>query len=76
MKEYPGNRDYRLQDQDWSKVFHEKVGDFDFFSELEVECAALSSGKREHLIEPPFDEQTLSGYARWFDRYRCHHSSQ
>jgi restriction endonuclease BamHI len=21
MKEYPGNRDYRLQDQDWAKVF-------------------------------------------------------
>ena len=35
MKEYPGNRDYRLQDQDWAEVFHDKVGDFDFFTELE-----------------------------------------
>ena len=34
LKEYPGKRDVRLDDADWSEVFHDKVGDFDFFTEL------------------------------------------
>lgn len=34
LKEYPGKRDVRLDDADWSNVFHDKVGDFDFFTEL------------------------------------------
>src|SRR5215831_9210868 len=41
LKDYPSKRDFRLDDQDWSEVFHEKVGDFDFFTELDggVRCA-------------------------------------
>lgn len=35
LKEYPDKRDIRLGDQDWAEVFHEKVGDFDFFTELD-----------------------------------------
>jgi hypothetical protein len=40
LKEYPGKRDFRIEDQDWGEVFHEKVGDFDFFTELDggVRC--------------------------------------
>ena len=34
FKEFPGKRSLRLDDQDWREVFHDKVGDFDFFSEL------------------------------------------
>lgn len=34
LKEYPSKRDVRLDDADWSEVFHDKVGDFDFFTEL------------------------------------------
>ena len=36
FKEYPGKRDFRLDDQDWGDVFHEKVGNFDFFIELDA----------------------------------------
>ena len=41
LKDYPSNRDFRLDDQDWGDIFHEKVGDFDFFTELEggIRCA-------------------------------------
>ena len=40
LKEYPGKRDFRIEDQNWCEIFHEKVGDFDFFTELEggVRC--------------------------------------
>ncbi len=34
LKEYPGKSDFRLGDQGWGEIFHEKVGDFDFFTEL------------------------------------------
>jgi len=35
VKEYPGKRDIRVDDEDWAEVFHENVGDFDFFMELD-----------------------------------------
>lgn len=40
LKDFPGKREFRLEDQDWDEIFHEKVGDFDFFTELEggVRC--------------------------------------
>jgi hypothetical protein len=40
LKEYPSKRDFRLEDPDWAEVFHEKVGDFDFFTEIKggVRC--------------------------------------
>lgn len=34
FKEYPSKRNFRFDDEDWGEVFHEKVGDFDFFAEL------------------------------------------
>lgn len=34
MSEYPSGREFRLADEDWASVFHGKVGDFDFFTEL------------------------------------------
>jgi hypothetical protein len=40
LKDYPGKRNFRLDDHDWGEIFHQKVGDFDFFTELEggVRC--------------------------------------
>ncbi|HEX9048642.1 MAG TPA: hypothetical protein VF988_16570, partial [Verrucomicrobiae bacterium] len=35
FKEYPGKRDFQLKDHDWGEIFHEKVGNFDFYSQLE-----------------------------------------
>jgi hypothetical protein len=34
LKEYPSLRSYQLEDADWANVFHQKVGDFDFYAEL------------------------------------------
>lgn len=34
LSEYPSGREYRLDDDDWASVFHGKLGDFDFFTEL------------------------------------------
>lgn len=35
MKDYPSLREFHLDDEDWESVFHQKVGDFDFFTELD-----------------------------------------
>lgn len=35
MKEYPSMREFHLDDEDWESLFHQKVGDFDFFTELD-----------------------------------------
>ncbi|MDP1591231.1 MAG: hypothetical protein Q8M07_25985 [Prosthecobacter sp.] len=43
MQEYPSLREFHLEDEDWESVFHQKVGDFDFFTEL--------SGKTRCVIE-------------------------
>lgn len=34
LKDYPSKQNIPLEDADWSSVFHDKVGDFDFFTEL------------------------------------------
>lgn len=34
LKEYPSKRDFAWDDADWSSVFREQLGDFDFYSEL------------------------------------------
>ncbi len=40
LKEYPSRQDFRLDDKDWDAVIQERVGDFDFFTELDdgVRC--------------------------------------
>lgn len=34
LKEYPSLRNYNVNDEDWRGIFHQNVGDFDFYSEL------------------------------------------
>jgi hypothetical protein len=34
LKEYPSKRDFSLDDESWEEIFHQKVGDFDFYTEL------------------------------------------
>jgi hypothetical protein len=34
LKEYPSKRDFAWDDADWTAVFREQLGDFDFYSEL------------------------------------------
>lgn len=41
LRDFPGKRHFQLDDQDWVEIFREKVGDFDFFCELNggLRCA-------------------------------------
>jgi len=54
LKEFPSRRDFAFDDADWSEVFREGLGDFDFYSEsanglrcvIEWETGNISSSHR------------------------------
>lgn len=63
LKEYPGKRDVCLDDADWSEVFHDKVGDFDFFTELSGGMRCVIEWETGNISSNP-DASNLNWYPK------------